>query len=331
LSLNGDVKDYFGRKPSSAASSATLTGSIDSSGQARRLSELSNGQSHKAPPDRRKPDAQTGYGPFQANGITASKPPPQKIHFPIRPAQITKPQPVQLLRRKEIDTSNFDALIYSQPGAASPPPEVDLTTATTAPPKSARTTSTSSEKETPPPKQEEDEPLYLDIDPRIHWPQSHSADWHAAKRQEIQARGNKKANFGRAAQSLRRQQQQQQRGSEQPTTGAAAAAVAFEDTLPEKMAENPAWVRALRRLRGLPLSAASAAASSASSSCQGEDGSVGGGHSGSGVNGNGGTERKGRKPPGVAGITGKRVGNSGVVVVSGLNGAQMKKIGGDGP
>ncbi|KAK4042684.1 hypothetical protein C8A01DRAFT_13707 [Parachaetomium inaequale] len=338
LSLNGDVKDYFGRKTSSAASSATLTGSIDSSGQARRLSELSNGQSQKAPPDRTRPDAQTGYGPFQANGITASKPPPQKIHFPIRPAQITKTQPVQLPKTKEIDTSKFDALIYSQPGAASPPPDVDLTT-TTAPPKptttsttttTTTTTSTSPEKEPPqPPKEEEDEPLYLDIDPRIHWPQPHSPAWHAAKRQEIQTRGNKKANFGRAARSLRRQQQQQREGDQQ-------GVVALEDSLPEKMAENPAWVRALRRLRGLPpLSSSAAAASSAASSCQGEDhGSVGGG--GSSINGSG-VERKGRKPPGVGGatgVTGKRLGNSGVVVVSGLNGAQMmggmRRVGGDG-
>ncbi|KAK5663067.1 hypothetical protein OQA88_6483 [Cercophora sp. LCS_1] len=82
-----------------------------------------------------------------------------------------------------------------------------------------------------------DEPLYMDIDPRIHWPQDHSEEWYEAKAEEIVARGGRKANFGKAAQRLR-----QKRIHAEP--------VPFEETLPEKIASNPAWVKMLRTLEG---------------------------------------------------------------------------------
>ncbi|KAH6641669.1 hypothetical protein F5144DRAFT_643125 [Chaetomium tenue] len=240
LSSDREMKDYFGRKTSSAASSTTLTESLD-------------------------------------------------------------------------DTARFDALIYSQRDASSPPPGIDLIPTTLPPPPPPTQSATSTAAETPSQNQPQDEPLYLDIDPRIHWPQEHSAAWHTAKLAEIRARGNRKANFGRAAQSLRRQQRE-----------ADAQAVPFEETLPEKMAENPAWVRALRRLRGLPLVGAGAGAGTgagSASSASGLDEDWGGG----GVNG---ADRKARKhgSSNVGGVTSKRVGNSGLVIVSGLNGAQMKSM-----
>ncbi len=162
----------------------------------------------EALPDGRKWEAQRPYGPFQVNGTTFSN--PSRIHLPIKPAQT--------LPTKKIDTALFDASIYAQPGASSPPPGVALPAFLTAPPS----------------QQQKDEPLY---------PQPHSVPWHAAKQAEIQARGRKKANFGRAAQSLRRQHQQQRQGGEDLD----------ETLLPEKIAENPVWMRALRRLRGSGL------------------------------------------------------------------------------
>jgi hypothetical protein len=305
------MKDYFGRKASSAASSTTLTESLD--GKTRWPLEPSNGKNNKTPPEGKGLDAQTPYGPFQANGIASPKPPARKIHVPIRPAPITKTQPLQLPKPKEIDTARFDALIYSQSGASSPPPGIDLTPAHPPPPtKSTTNTATATETPSKNQQQPQDEPLYLAIDPRIHWPQAHSEAWHAAKRAEMRARGNRKANFGRAAQSLRKQQ----REAEKP----------FEETLPEKVADNPAWVRALRRLKGLPLVGAGAGAGSAGSvSGPEEDWATNGNGNG---NGNGG-DRRTRKHGGGSGsgsgggVTGKRVGNSGLVVVTGLNGAQM--------
>ncbi|KAK4152802.1 hypothetical protein C8A00DRAFT_15933 [Chaetomidium leptoderma] len=314
ISLDEGIKDYFTGKTGSSTSSDSRTRPFDSSCQPRRLSELPNGQSHKAPPDRRRSDTQRGgYGPFQANGISSSKPTPRRTHFPIRPAQVTKPQPVQLPKPKEIDISHFDSLIYAQPGASTPPSELDLTPITPqAPPPQAADTKEASPK---------DEPLYLDIDPRIHWPQSHSAAWHAAKQDEIQARGKKKANFGRAAQSLQKQQLAEKRQG---------AAVAFEDALPEKVLDNPAWVRALRRLRGLPCSSSSP---SSSFFDQEEEGtSTNGSHGvyGNGVDGQQQQQQKRVRRPG--GVVGKRVGNSGLVVVTGLTESQMgmpmKRLGG---
>ena len=98
----------------------------------------------------------------------------------------------QLLKRKKVDAARFDALMYAQVGASSPLPDI-TPPALPAPPSCF-----------PKPPKQKDAPLYLPIDPRIHWPQPHSASWHAAKQAEIRARGGRKANFGQATQSLRR-------------------------------------------------------------------------------------------------------------------------------
>jgi hypothetical protein len=123
-------------------------------------------------------------------------------------------------RDSELD---FDSLIYGQEGAASPPRGIFVN------PRKTR-------KPPPLPKPEPpDEPFYTHIDPRVHWPQQHSAEWYEKKLREIQARGGRKSNFGKAAQRLK-----QQREKEGP--------ISFEESLPQKIRENPAWVRALKEL-----------------------------------------------------------------------------------
>ncbi len=294
-SQNGAIRDYWAKKlETSNPAPPAARPATDSTRHTRRRSELPNGQHQKTLPERRKSVAQSPYGPFQANETTSSKPP--RIHIPIKPALITKP--VQRPPPKEIDTARFDALIYAQEGASSPPPDIDLTL-TPLPKKPAELPDPLPSHHQPQPEEppQKDEPLYLPIDPRTHWPQPHSASWHAAKQAEIQARGRKKANFGRAVESLRRQNLQlQQQGEEHPE----------EVGLPEKILENPAWVRALRRLRGEAV--------------EGLREGGGGSAEGSGAEGPGGGDKRGRRQNGVVG---KRVGNSGVVVVSGLSGAQM--------
>ncbi|OIW28996.1 hypothetical protein CONLIGDRAFT_403400 [Coniochaeta ligniaria NRRL 30616] len=127
---------------------------------------------------------------------------------------------------------DFDSLIYRQEGAASPPRGIPVNIQKTVRPP-------------PPPKPEPpDEPFYTHIDPRVHWSQEHSSEWYEKKLQEIQARGGRKANFGKAAQRLK-----QQREKEGP--------VSFEDSLPEKIRQNSAWVRALKELHEEPQEEAS--------------------------------------------------------------------------
>ncbi|KAB5577517.1 hypothetical protein GE09DRAFT_1213751 [Coniochaeta sp. 2T2.1] len=120
---------------------------------------------------------------------------------------------------------DFDSLIYGQEGAAPPPRGV-----TVDPQKALKR---------PPPRKQPvppDELFYAHIDPRVHWPQVHSDEWYEKKMQEIQARGGRKANFGKAAERMREQTLREE-------------AISWEDSLPEKIRQNPAWVRALRELR----------------------------------------------------------------------------------
>ncbi|KAG7289670.1 hypothetical protein NEMBOFW57_006045 [Staphylotrichum longicolle] len=274
-SLNVAIKDYLMSKTSN---------------QTRTSSELANGQNKKALPERRKSETRPGYGPFQANGIVPPKPRP---HLPVKPAQITKTQPVKLPPPKQIDTARFDALIYAQEGASSPPPDVEIATQSAIDLPAPLPPHPPASDGNPKPK---DEPLYLPIDPRIHWPQPHSATWHAKKQAEIQARGCKKANFGRAAQSLRRQREQQS----QP-----------ELDLPEKMWDNPAWVRAVMRLKGMtPSSAGLSDGEGGNNGIESEDGEP--------------EVRRGGRKQGGGGVKGKKVaGKKGVVVVTGLRGRNL--------
>lgn len=274
-SLNVAIKDYLMSKTSNPT---------------RTSSELPNGQNKKVLPERRKSDTRPGYGPFQANGIV---PPKLRPNLPIKPAQITKTQPVKLPPPKQIDTARFDALIYAQEGASSPPPDAEIATQSAIDPPAPLPPQPPASDGSPKPK---DEPLYLPIDPRIHWPQPHSATWHATKQAEIQARGRKKANFGRAAQSLRRQREQQ------PPT---------ELDLPEKMWDNPAWVRAVVRLKGMATSSAALSdGEGGNNGIESEDGEP--------------EVRRGARKQGGGGVKGKKVaGKKGMVVVTGLRGRNL--------
>ncbi|KAK4199346.1 hypothetical protein QBC40DRAFT_349501 [Triangularia verruculosa] len=152
-----------------------------------------------------------------------------------QPPKVTRP----------VTPTDLDYFIYSQPGAAAPPPGLAIHRLKKVPPLTSTSTPSSavSQQQQQPPKQElqKDEPLALDIDPRIHYPQPHSIAWHAMKAQEIEARGTRKQRFGKAAQSLKRLMEAQ-----------AESNVPWEEMLPEKIQENPAWVRALKGLRGAP-------------------------------------------------------------------------------
>ncbi|KAM7186069.1 hypothetical protein V8F20_011540 [Naviculisporaceae sp. PSN 640] len=129
---------------------------------------------------------------------------------PVQPA-ITGPS-------KVIDEAAFDTLIYQQEGASTPPPEVLVP-----------------QPETPAPDMDvPDEPIYADVDPRIHWTLPQPEAWVNNKIYEIELRGGRKANFGRAAFSLKKQRLDEVQSS--------------EPTLPDKILDNPAWLRALQKL-----------------------------------------------------------------------------------
>ncbi|KAK4241017.1 hypothetical protein C8A03DRAFT_41532 [Achaetomium macrosporum] len=311
FALRKGLKGSWTENMGNPTRSVAQVDATDTLREARRTSDLPNGYSQKAPPPKETSDERPNTpGPLLAKGCVVSKQPklfPQTGQTPpVRPAPIAKIKQPVVPNRKEIDVAHFDALIYSQSGAAAPPPGVELATIEPpAPPKS------DAEIDSP-----EDEPLYLDIDPRIHWPQPHSEAWHAAKQREIRARGTKKANFGRAAESLRRQRQEMEKQG-----------VSFEDTLPEKILENPAWVRVLRRLNGLPPSKEEENNNTPNGNGNGNANGVEGQEQGQGQGQKEGSQqKKGRKP---GGITGKKVG-AGMVVVTGLNGVELKKRLGDG-
>lgn len=164
--------------------------------------------------------------PVQPNGMSRQEP-MRQMPFNIH---TKKQQQKQQQRRpgqsKALDLGLLDSFIYNQEGAAKPPPGLVLRPAV-------------SLAKRPETLVKEDEPLYADIDPRIHWPQPRSEAWHEAKQNEIKERGGRKAQFGKAA--LRLRQQRLEEG--EPDS--------FEETLPDKIVENPAWVRMLKRLHNI--------------------------------------------------------------------------------
>ncbi|KAK4680357.1 hypothetical protein QC764_212380 [Podospora pseudoanserina] len=146
------------------------------------------------------------------------------------PAKATRP----------VTPTDLDYFIYSQPGASTPPPGLEIPGLNKPPPASPSAFSSTVSQQPPKAKPVEDEPLALDIDPRIHYPRAHSLAWHAMKAQEIEARGTRKQRFGKAAQSLKKQMEAQ-----------AELNIPWEETLPDIIQENPAWVGALKSLRGI--------------------------------------------------------------------------------
>lgn len=168
----------------------------------------------------------------------------KKTSPPVTPTTFVFKGPV-----KTIDQTVFDKLVYEQEDASTPPDEVravlESSRVTAATPngiivpqyqdasearaRPAAETQTPIEPAAPPP----DEPLFDDIDPRIHWPQRHSEAWYEAKKEEISRRGGRKAQFGKAAQRMHQQR---------------VLDVPLKERAPEKAIENPAWLRMLGRL-----------------------------------------------------------------------------------
>lgn len=133
------------------------------------------------------------------------------------PPPTPKPQPAQTA-----SLLDFDSLIYAQEGAAPPPLGVSVRR---------------KQKPQPAPKPEPtDEPFFMHMDPRQHWPQPQREQWYQDKLKEIEARGGRKANFGKAAQRMKERRLKEPRPK------------SFEEGLPERIRANPALVRALKQM-----------------------------------------------------------------------------------
>ncbi|KAF4772691.1 hypothetical protein HER10_EVM0000974 [Colletotrichum scovillei] len=91
---------------------------------------------------------------------------------------------------RTFDERRFDAMIYGQPDALPPPHGIFIDTgpasmgAAEAVKKTCR-------------------PLYMKIDPRIHWSHNRSDKWYKQIMEEIKARGGRETNFGKAAHRMR--------------------------------------------------------------------------------------------------------------------------------
>ncbi|KAK0626909.1 hypothetical protein B0T14DRAFT_562775 [Immersiella caudata] len=201
--------------------------------------QLSNGQSHQVPERDQATDRCNHDGrPRTLEELkatleveAAAQHPPEQPRRPFKtkaskaPVLVpTKPVPQN---QKFVDESLFDNLVYGQNGAATPPPQVRIPASPAGSAEAIKAT------EPLPP----DEPFYADIDPRVHWPQPHSEAWLEVKQNEIEARGRRKAKFGRAAQRIRERQR-----LEEPTP--------LDDAVPEKVLRDPAWFRVWKMLHG---------------------------------------------------------------------------------
>ncbi|POS73845.1 hypothetical protein DHEL01_v207762 [Diaporthe helianthi] len=129
---------------------------------------------------------------------------------------VTRPTPLEKQRQLLTDAHDASALerfIYGQEGSSQPPPGVAATA------------------EREPPKREN--VFYGHIDPRTHWTRPRSGEWYQKKEEEIQARGGRKANFGKAVQRMREQRLKENPGE-------------WEEKLPERVRNNEAWLGAMR-------------------------------------------------------------------------------------
>jgi hypothetical protein len=181
------------------------------------------------------PEATPQAQPLRESGVSKAPPFPKTVdeldmsHF-LEQGSMPKPTRPEL-RKPRVDMDSLDALIYRQEGASRPPPEVKVKLDVTKVKEQDATPSIDAP-------QPQSAPHYGHIDPRIHWPQPHSAAWHEAKQEEIQARGGRKARLGKAAESLRKVRSQEN-------------SLKFEDTLPEKIQDDPDWVRFIKKMSGI--------------------------------------------------------------------------------
>lgn len=131
---------------------------------------------------------------------------------------VTRSPPLEKQRRhlaEKLDTSALDRLVYGQEASSEPPLGI------------------AKPSEIEPTKRHD--VYYADIDPRTHWTRPHSDEWFRKKEEEIKARGGRKANLGKAAQRMR-----EKRLNEDPD--------AWEETLPDRVRNNEAWLGAMRWL-----------------------------------------------------------------------------------
>lgn len=182
---------------------------------------------------------------------------PQRIEGPgktSRPSHGSSLEDRRVELVESFDQAKFDATFYAQEDAGPPPTGVPA-------PK---------RREERPPPPGEDNRLYLPLDPRIHWPRSWTAEWYAAKMDEIKARGGKKANWGRVAARMRerrmreaefarREEAAAQAGKtpprREPQPWAHRRPVDFSDVpeeeLPEDVKSNAAWLGAAAWMRSV--------------------------------------------------------------------------------
>lgn len=80
------------------------------------------------------------------------------------------------------------------------------------------------------------------IDPRIHWSRPRSNGWYNATQAQIRARGNGKRSLGKAA------ARQAKRKREYAATRGIGAAKTAQIELPERVADDPLWMAALKEL-----------------------------------------------------------------------------------
>lgn len=141
----------------------------------------------------------------------------------------------RLSKVRDFDTAAFDAVIYQQPAAMKPPPGVSV-------PARPQTR--------PSPSFGEDRRLYIHANPAIHLCHNRSEEWHREKALEIQARGGRKAWFGKVIERQRwlRAQQQQRRASTTPHPWSYSWPLDFgevpEAQLLEDVQQNIGWLKA---------------------------------------------------------------------------------------
>ena len=86
-----------------------------------------------------------------------------------------------------------------------------------------------------PPRQTRPATYFAHIDPRIHWSEPRTQQWHENRRLEIAERGGRKARLGGATASIARRQRDDLRANR-------------KIHLPERVENNPAWLAALDEL-----------------------------------------------------------------------------------
>ncbi|KXH63922.1 hypothetical protein CNYM01_12962 [Colletotrichum nymphaeae SA-01] len=143
---------------------------------------------------------------------------------------------------RAFDERRFDAMIYGQPDAFPPPHGIFVDTGP------ASIGAAGAVKKTC-------RPLYMRINPRIHWSHNRSDRWRELKMEEIKSRGGRKTNFGKAAHRMREQRiaTERREAEEPPEPWSHHRPMDFGDVpvheLPRDVQENESWMRAAKWMR----------------------------------------------------------------------------------